>query len=114
MYLSGDTTQIHPQTSTKCELLILKERQVGMSELKLNKIGQIAVNVDDLAVAVEFYRDTLGLKFLFQVPAMAFFDCGGVRLLINEVEAWQHPSSIIYYKVDDLSRNLPNPLVSGG
>jgi methylmalonyl-CoA/ethylmalonyl-CoA epimerase len=74
-----------------------------MSEVQLAQIGQIAVNVDDLEGAVEFYRDTLGMKFLFQVPAMAFFDCEGLRLLLNEVKEWQHPSSIIYYKVDDIT-----------
>ena len=71
-----------------------------MPELTLNQIGQIAVNVADLEAAVSFYRDTLGMKFLFQVPGMAFFDCNGVRLLLNEVADWQHPSSILYYKVD--------------
>ena len=74
-----------------------------MSEVNLNRIGQIAVNVDSLDTAVDFYRDTLGLKFLFQVPSMAFFDCDGVRLLLDEVEEWKHPSSIIYYKVDDIN-----------
>jgi methylmalonyl-CoA/ethylmalonyl-CoA epimerase len=74
-----------------------------MSEIQLNQIGQIAVNVEDIDVAVKFYRDTLGMKFLFQVPAMAFFDCAGVRLLLNEVEEWQRPSSIIYYKVEDIN-----------
>ena len=73
-----------------------------MSEIQLDQIGQIAINVDDLDLTVEFYRDTLGMKFLFQVPSMAFFDCAGVRLLINEVDHWQHPSSIVYYKVDDI------------
>ena len=74
-----------------------------MSEIQIDQIGQIAVNIDDLNGAVEFYRDTLGMKFLFQVPAMAFFDCAGLRLLLNEVENWQHPSSIIYYKVEDIT-----------
>ena len=41
---------------------------------KLNQIGQIAVNVRDLEVAVAFYRDVLGMDFLFQVPDMAIFD----------------------------------------
>lgn len=76
-----------------------------MSELKLDKIAQIAVDVDDLTVAVEFYRNTLGMKFLFQVPGMAFFDCAGVRLLLNSVNDWQHPSSIIYYRVDDIAES---------
>lgn len=73
-----------------------------MSESNLNQIGQIAVNVDKLDSAVDFYRDTLGMKFLFQVPSMAFFDCDGVRLLLNEVEVWKYPSSILYYKVEDI------------
>jgi methylmalonyl-CoA/ethylmalonyl-CoA epimerase len=73
-----------------------------MSELKLNKIRQIAVNVSDLEVAIKFYRDILGMKFLFQVPGMAFFDCSGVRLLLEEIQEWQYPSSILYYKIDDI------------
>lgn len=73
-----------------------------MPDLKINQIGQIAVNVDNLSVAVDFYRNTLGMKFLFQVPEMAFFDCSGVRLLLNAVDDWTHSSSILYYQVDDI------------
>jgi len=73
-----------------------------MEELKLDKIGQIAVNVADLDIAVAFYRDTLGMKYSFQVPGMAFFDCASVRVLLNEVDEWLHPSSILYYKVEDI------------
>jgi len=73
-----------------------------MPELTLNKIGQIAVNVSDLEAAVAFYRNILGMKFLFQFPGLAFFDCNGVRLLLDELAGWQHPSSILYYKVDDI------------
>jgi methylmalonyl-CoA/ethylmalonyl-CoA epimerase len=73
-----------------------------MPELALNQIGQIAVNVADLEAAVSFYRDILGMKFLFQIPGLAFFDCNGVRLLLDEQAGWQYPSSILYYKVDDI------------
>jgi methylmalonyl-CoA/ethylmalonyl-CoA epimerase len=69
------------------------------------RIGQIAVVVQDLDRAVAFYRDTLGLKFLFQAPPkLAFFDCGGVRLMLDvpEEEEFKHPASILYYKVDDI------------
>ena len=75
-----------------------------MSKLKLNQIGQIAVNVHDLDAALAFYRDVLEMKFLFQFPGMAFFDCDGVRLLLDANSGWQHPSSIIYYKVDDIQK----------
>src|SRR5687767_10222245 len=68
------------------------------------RIGQIYVNARDLERAVVFYRDTLGLPFLFQVPNMAFFDCGGVRLMLGKAEKpeFDHPASIIYYLVDDI------------
>jgi methylmalonyl-CoA/ethylmalonyl-CoA epimerase len=73
-------------------------------ELSLKEIGQIAVPVRDLERSVQFYRDILGMRFLFQVPKMAFFDCGGVRLMLSipEAEEFDHPASIIYYRVDDI------------
>ncbi len=73
----------------------------------LNQIGQISVNVKDLDRAIAFYRDILGMTFLFQAPPnMAFFDCGGIRLLLGVADRPEldHPSSIIYYKVDDIER----------
>lgn len=73
-------------------------------ELHLGPIGQIAVNAHDLERAIGFYRDTLGMRLLFQVPQMAFFDCGGVRLMLGlpSEPAFDHPSSVIYYKVEDI------------
>lgn len=74
------------------------------SRVALSRIGQIAVNVRDVDRAVAFYRDTLGMRFLFQVPNLAFFDCGGVRLMLGTAEKpeFDHPASILYYKVDDI------------
>ena len=74
-------------------------------DLSQSRIGQIAVVVQDLDRAVAFYRDTLGLRFLFQAPPkLAFFDCGGVRLMLDvpEEAEFKHPASILYYKVDDI------------
>ncbi len=70
----------------------------------LDRIGQIAVNVKDLDRAVAFYRDALGMRPLFQVPKMAFFDCGGVRIMLSLPESpeFDHPASVIYYRVDDV------------
>ena len=70
----------------------------------LNRIAQISINARDLERAVAFYRDTLGMKFLFQVPGMAFFDCGGIRMMVAIATSPEldHPGSIIYYKVEDI------------
>jgi predicted enzyme related to lactoylglutathione lyase len=73
----------------------------------LSRIGQIFVNVKDLDRAITFYRDTLGMTFLFQAPPnMAFFDCGGIRLMLGIADRPEinHIASIIYYKVDDIER----------
>jgi methylmalonyl-CoA/ethylmalonyl-CoA epimerase len=70
-----------------------------------SRIGQIAINVKDLNRAVAFYRDVLRLTFLFEAPpSLAFFDCGGVRVMLSPPEAPEHdhPGSVIYYVVDDL------------
>lgn len=73
--------------------------------LRLNSIGQIHISVHDIDRAVAFYRDVLGMKFLFDVPgqSMAFFDCGGVRLYLGEVESDAFRSNpLIYYRVGDI------------
>ena len=73
-------------------------------QVALDRIGQIAINVKDLARAVRFYRDTLGMRFLFEAPNLAFFDCGGVRLMLTRPETAElnHPGSIVYYFVSDI------------
>lgn len=71
-----------------------------------SRIGQIAVAIQDLERAVSFYKEVLGLTFLFQAPpGLAFFDCAGVRLMLSKPETPEHdhPASIIYYQVDDLA-----------
>ena len=71
----------------------------------LSEIGQIAVNVKDTDRAVEFYRDRLGMKFLFSAPPnLAFFDCAGIRLMLSPPAKpeFDHPSSIIYFNVADI------------
>jgi methylmalonyl-CoA/ethylmalonyl-CoA epimerase len=69
----------------------------------IGRIGQIALSVQDLDRATAFYRDTLGLTHLFTVPpGMAFFDCGGVRLLLGKQELGATPF-VLYYQVADLT-----------
>jgi methylmalonyl-CoA/ethylmalonyl-CoA epimerase len=68
-------------------------------------IGQLAVPVADLDRAVTFYRDVLGLRFLFMAPpGLAFLDCGGVRLMLAQKQDSEpaQPAGVIYYRVADL------------
>jgi methylmalonyl-CoA/ethylmalonyl-CoA epimerase len=70
----------------------------------LSEIGQIAITVRDLTQATTFYRDTLGIKLLFEVPNLSFFDCGGVRLMLGAAEKpeFDPPASILYFRVPDI------------
>ena len=76
-----------------------------MSELSLDRIGQIAINVQDVERATAFYRDVLGLPLLFEAPGLAFFQAGSVRLMLSRAEAPEldHPASILYYQVADIT-----------
>ena len=72
--------------------------------LSLSRIGQIAIVVKDVERATAFYRDVLGMKFLFAYPGLAFFDCDGTRLMLSRAEKkeFDHPSSILYFRVADI------------
>src|SRR5262245_5033973 len=76
----------------------------AQAALSLSQIGQIAINARDVKRATVFYRDTLGMKFLFEASNLAFFDCGGVRLMLGlpEKPEFDHPSSVLYYRVTDI------------
>jgi methylmalonyl-CoA/ethylmalonyl-CoA epimerase len=76
-------------------------------EFGLRRIHQIAVTVKDVDRAVAFYRDTLGMTLLFRAPpGLAFFDCGGIRLMLSLPEGAEVPrgNSIIYYGVEDIGQ----------
>jgi len=73
--------------------------------ISLDRVRQISINASDLARAEGFYREKLGIKHLFTVPSkMAFFDCSGLRLMLAVPERadLDHPSSIVYFQVDDI------------
>lgn len=71
----------------------------------VSRVGQIAINAHDVERAAAFYQDALGLKLLFKAPpGLAFFDCGGVRLMLTRPEKpeFDHLSSILYFAVPDI------------
>ena len=79
----------------------------GTATVTLDRIKQIAIPVNSVDEAKSFYRDTLGLRHLFDAPpALSFFDCGGVRLMLAGPEAQgpdgdqQHP--VLFYDVSDI------------
>ena len=72
---------------------------------QITGILQIAISVQDVDRATAFYRDVMGLRFLFNAPNMAFFDCGGIRLYLAAGDgAEQHgASSHVYFRASDVA-----------
>jgi catechol 2,3-dioxygenase-like lactoylglutathione lyase family enzyme len=71
----------------------------------IQKIGQLALVFKDIPGAIAFYRDTLGLNYLFSAgPQLAFFDCGGIMLMFSRPEKpeFDHPNNIVYLNVGDI------------
>jgi methylmalonyl-CoA/ethylmalonyl-CoA epimerase len=73
----------------------------------LSRIHQISMRAHDIDRAVRFYRDVLGIPFLFAAPpSLAFFDCAGVRLMLSAPEpGFDHPGSVLYFAVDDIQQS---------
>lgn len=71
----------------------------------LTALRQIALTVADVGRSTAFYRDALGLPFLFSAgPNLAFLDVGGVRLMLGTPEPGFTPgaSSMLYFRVTDI------------
>jgi methylmalonyl-CoA/ethylmalonyl-CoA epimerase len=82
-------------------------RAETQSAVHLDKIGQIAITVDDVARAKDFYQNTLGMKFLFDAGNLAFFQCGDVRLMISTSEKPEpRGGTILYFKVEDIQETF--------
>ena len=87
------------------------------TQLGIDRIAQIAIIVRDTPRATRFYRDTLGLRLLFEAPPnLAFFDCGGVRLMLGPAEGSgkNNMSSILYYNVPDIHQAHETLVARGG
>ncbi len=76
-----------------------------MNQPTITSIGQIAIAVSDIKQSLHFYREQLGLTFLFEAgPNLAFLQCGDTRLMLTTLQGDQadHHTSVIYYRVTDL------------
>lgn len=65
----------------------------------IGPLGQISRSVRDIAAAEAWYRDRLGLTHLYTFGTLAFFDCGGTRLFLNQDEKASGGDSILYFRV---------------
>ena len=86
----------------KGSALAAQGRTTMEQELKLGPIGQIARSVSDIQVSEAWYREVLGLPHLFTFGTLAFFDCGGTRLMLSQ-EGGAAKESILYLRVPDIA-----------
>ena len=70
-------------------------------ERLLQGLGQVSRQVRDIEASTAWYRDVLGLAHLYQFGALSFFDCGGLRLYLQE-SAEAGPESVLYFRVADI------------
>jgi catechol 2,3-dioxygenase-like lactoylglutathione lyase family enzyme len=77
-----------------------------VAELQLGPIGQVARAVKDISKAEAWYRDVLGLPHLYTYGKLAFFDCDGTRLFLEESSGIETPNlkndSVLYFRVPDI------------
>ena len=81
------------------------ERETGTADgAQVRRLGQLGVSVKDLEGMTAFYRDAVGLRFLFAAPGMSFFDLGGARLMLSlpEKGSEHRHGSILYLDVADI------------
>jgi predicted enzyme related to lactoylglutathione lyase len=80
-----------------------------------SSIGQVAIPVQDVDRAIAFYRDVLGLRFLFSAPpGLAFFECGNVRLMLSKPEGTGAGSSgVVYYRTTALQATCDELMARG-
>ena len=71
-------------------------------QTQLGPIGQVSRTVADIARAVEWYREVLGLTHLYTYGELAFFDCGGVRLYLQQAATPSAEESVLYFQVPDI------------
>src|SRR4051794_19921248 len=71
----------------------------------ITHIGQIAINIKDIDRAIDFYQNKIGLPMLFRAGDLAFFQSGQTRLMLSKASKpeFDHPSSILYFFVPELS-----------
>lgn len=85
-----------------------------MNEIGISRLGQVYIPAQDVERATGFYKDVLGLSLLFTTNGMAFFNCGGVRLMLSRPEGKEsQPGSILYFSVPDIV-TAHNCLKQGG
>lgn len=76
--------------------------------MQIESLGQISINCEDVERATMFYRDVLGIPFLFSAPpGLAFFQLGDVRLMLTRPEGGEIPgTSTLYFKVKDCQSSI--------
>jgi predicted enzyme related to lactoylglutathione lyase len=84
--------------------------------MAVGPVGQIHISVTDLDRSIDFYRDILGIPFLFRVPGqpMAFFQSGDVRLYLGHPESPEfHSNALLYFTVDDIDAEYTRLAAAG-
>jgi methylmalonyl-CoA/ethylmalonyl-CoA epimerase len=78
-------------------------REEGIMLLDICHIGQIGLAVADVDRAEAFYRDVLGLRRLYRFGDLSFFDCAGVRLMLEKSANPEPRGAVLYLRCADIA-----------
>jgi methylmalonyl-CoA/ethylmalonyl-CoA epimerase len=98
VYMHPPSDAIVPAASAR-----LGQQRVIRVRLNLSHIGQIALPVTDVDRSEAFYKDVLGLPKLYRYGDLTFFDCAGVRLLLEKSKEAFTPQGCIYFRCADIA-----------
>ena len=106
---AGDRPDRAPVTAARHPRCPAPQPRTTLTGMTLAPIGQISMTAHDITRATTFYRDTLGLRFLFSAGTMSFFDCQGVRLMLGLPSSpeYDHPGSVLYFTVTTSTPPMP-------
>jgi DNA-binding CsgD family transcriptional regulator/catechol 2,3-dioxygenase-like lactoylglutathione lyase family enzyme len=93
-------TELRRWTGVRADSPLFSKEPPMNKAVSLGPIGQISRSVSDIEAAVRWYGDVLGLRHLYTFEKLAFFDCGGVRLFLEEGAGG--PQSVLYFRVEDI------------
>jgi catechol 2,3-dioxygenase-like lactoylglutathione lyase family enzyme/DNA-binding CsgD family transcriptional regulator len=97
-----------------CRTPLTSRRSPMSTSVALGPLGQVSLLARDVARTEAFYRDTLGLPHVFTFGDLAFFDMAGTRLYLRAVpDADWRPSSILYFRVDDIEAQFRAVVAAG-
>lgn len=95
---------------------VLTSTKENLVENKITELGQLAITVENVKRSLEFYRDILGLDFIFSPSEnLAFLRCGATRIMLATPQGAGEigKNSIPYFKLSNIEEFYKTAVANG-